>query len=140
MVKSEDENYIAIISGKNLVMNEQKQNQLFIFKRKPAITDFDYDDYEQYKRIVIKDIPIFKKVVMQYYFKITKRGKPPDSLVFARSDMIFELDYESHTVTKVYQMQQICNLQPQFFLMDPRQEIAVIASDSDGIWIDRESF
>ena len=77
---------------------------MFIFKRKPAITDHEYDEYEQYKRIVIKDIPIFKKVVMQFYFKITKRGKAPDSLVFARADMIFELDFESHTVTKVYQM------------------------------------
>ena len=32
--KSDDEQYLAIISGKNLIMDEQKQNQLFIFKRK----------------------------------------------------------------------------------------------------------
>lgn len=31
--KSEDENWLAIISGKNLVMDEQMQNQLFIMKR-----------------------------------------------------------------------------------------------------------
>jgi len=30
---SKCEEWLAIISGKNLVMNEQKQNQLFIFKK-----------------------------------------------------------------------------------------------------------
>ena len=33
MEKSPCENWLAVVSGKNLVMNEQKQNQLFIFKR-----------------------------------------------------------------------------------------------------------
>ena len=31
MQKSDDEKYLAVIAGKNLVMNEQKHNQLFIF-------------------------------------------------------------------------------------------------------------
>lgn len=33
MQKSDDEMYLAVISGKNLIMNQQKHNQLFIFKR-----------------------------------------------------------------------------------------------------------
>ena len=31
--KSKCETFIAVVSGKNLVMNEQKQNQLFIFEK-----------------------------------------------------------------------------------------------------------
>ena len=34
MRKSMDENFIAIMSGKNLIKKEQKINQLFIFKKK----------------------------------------------------------------------------------------------------------
>ena len=32
---SPDEKWIAIVTGKNLIMDEQKQNQLFIFKKQP---------------------------------------------------------------------------------------------------------
>lgn len=33
MQKSDCEKYLAVIAGKNLVMNEQKHNQLFIFTK-----------------------------------------------------------------------------------------------------------
>ena len=52
MAKSKDENWLAVISGKNLVMNQQKQNQLFIYKREER-------EFLLHKRIVIKEIPIF---------------------------------------------------------------------------------
>lgn len=45
--KSMDDNYIACISGKNLIMKQQKANQLFIFKReKKAVVDKDDQEYE----------------------------------------------------------------------------------------------
>jgi hypothetical protein len=34
MNKCQNEEYLAIISGKNLIAAEQKINQLFVFKRK----------------------------------------------------------------------------------------------------------
>ena len=43
--KSSDENWLGIISGKNLVMNEQMQNQLFIMKR---VRSDDPDKVDQY--------------------------------------------------------------------------------------------
>ena len=59
---------IAVISGKNLVMNEQKQNQLFIFKMKETKRRehnfMAYPEYILFKRIVVKDIPVFNKVCM----------------------------------------------------------------------------
>ena len=61
MCKSNCEMWLAVISGKNLVMNQQKQNQLFVFKR------FN-DNFVLHKRIIIKEIPIFNKVTMQYFF------------------------------------------------------------------------
>jgi|TARA_B110000285_G_scaffold233155_1_gene306101 hypothetical protein len=58
MQKSNCENFLAVISGKNLIMKEQKANQLFIFKRKQGV------QFELYKRIIVKDIPIMNKVCM----------------------------------------------------------------------------
>lgn len=33
MAKSLDESFLAVVSGKNLVMKQQKVNQLFVFKK-----------------------------------------------------------------------------------------------------------
>ena len=54
MVKSQDETLLAVISGKKLIKNEQKINQLFIFKR---IKDKPHDRFEQTNRIVLRDFP-----------------------------------------------------------------------------------
>lgn len=61
-----DDNYIACVSGKNLIMKQQKANQLFIFKReKKAVADENGEyEFKQIKRIVIKDMPEFEKVCM----------------------------------------------------------------------------
>lgn len=44
MAKSQDEEYLAVISGKILIMNEQKTNQLFIFKKERG-QNGDIDKY-----------------------------------------------------------------------------------------------
>jgi hypothetical protein len=63
--KSHCEESLAIISGKNLVMNEQKLNQLFIFKRQTIYETQDHTDiFTLYKRVILKDIPIFDRVCM----------------------------------------------------------------------------
>ena len=64
IAKSTDEQWIAVISGKNLIMNEQKQNQLFVFKKVKASSQFEYDSFVLHKRIVVKDIALFNKVCM----------------------------------------------------------------------------
>ena len=58
--KSACEKYIAVISGKNLVMNEQKQNQLFVLKKDYAESIFGYDSFRLHKKIILKDILLFK--------------------------------------------------------------------------------
>lgn len=67
--KSKDENYIAVITGMNLVKGAQSQNQLFIYKRNPNKELDDLELFEQYKWIKIKEIPQFDKVVMEFFFK-----------------------------------------------------------------------
>ena len=49
-----------MLSGKNLIMAEQKVNQLWIFKKKYNQPG-QRDTYEQHKRIIVKDMPEFGK-------------------------------------------------------------------------------
>lgn len=51
----QSDEYLAIISGKNLIMNEQKPNQLFVYRRQP---DGSYGNFIH--RVVVKDIEHFK--------------------------------------------------------------------------------
>lgn len=58
---------MAVISGKILIMNQQFCNQLFIFKKSG-------NKYEQYKRIIVKDIQlmgtkVFEGVCLEFHFQ-----------------------------------------------------------------------
>lgn len=82
-------------------------------KRKASASgNEDEDTWELHKRIVVKDIPIFNKVVMQFYFKNPAAGAMPDSLIFAKKDMIFELNFETEAITTIHTMVAFCKLQP----------------------------
>lgn len=74
-----------MISGKNLIMNEQKPNQLFIFKRVRDPDPLKIDKFTLIKRIIIKDIQMFNKVSMSFHFKNQKQSsKDPTEIIFAK--------------------------------------------------------
>ena len=50
---------VSLLSCNDTLKKEQKINQLFIFKKKVQTVEF-----ELFKRIVVKDIPIFNKTCM----------------------------------------------------------------------------
>lgn len=72
----------------------------------------DYDQFVLHKRIRVKEMEIFKKVTMQYMFKNFSPDKEPDSIIFARADMIFELNYMNDPPTSkaIYELGAICSL------------------------------
>jgi hypothetical protein len=98
MIKSNCEQYLAVISGKNLIMKQQKVNQLFVFKKK--VTAGPEVEFELSKRIVVKDIPIFTKVCMQYYFE---NKNTIDSLLFVKADRIIKLNFETDAIETIYE-------------------------------------
>lgn len=81
MMLSHNEDHLAVISGKNLIMTETYPNQLFIFKRMRVE---DVDKFELFKRIVIRDKPEYSKISMQFCFKLTKPGMEPTHIIFAK--------------------------------------------------------
>ena len=46
----------------------------------------DPDTWQTFKQIIIKDIPEFAQISMQFYFKLTKSNKEPSHLLFARQE------------------------------------------------------
>ena len=93
---SKNQDLIGVISGKNLIMNQQKPNQLFIFKRERDYNTGGRDKFLLIKRIVIKDNPLFTKICMQFHFKNPKyEDHTPNTLVFTKMTEIFELNFET---------------------------------------------
>lgn len=75
------------------------------------------DQFKLIKRIVIKDIPEFSRVSMQYYFKLTKYGRDPTSIIFAKQDRLIEFDFDIEEVYTIAQFDIPLNRQPEFFLL-----------------------
>lgn len=96
--KSRDENWLAVTSGKNLIMNWQKHIQLIIFKRIEATNPLDYDTFKISKRVVLKDIPEFKGVGVKFHFKNAEKGQDPDTLICVNMNCIFELNFVTKRV------------------------------------------
>jgi len=65
--KCQNEEYIGIVTGNNLIRGEQRVKQIFIFKRQRE--DGKPDCFALEKRVIVKDMDIFKKVCMDFYFK-----------------------------------------------------------------------
>ena len=87
MQKSPCENYIAIITGKNLVKEENQALQLFVFKKVVNLNVADaQDNFTLVKRMIIKDRTddYFTRICMEYHFKIVSGNKEPQILLFAK--------------------------------------------------------
>jgi hypothetical protein len=102
MAKSSDEEHLAVISGKILIMNEQKTNQLFIFKKEKDPNGGKVDKYVQKNRVVLKEMEFFKQVCMKFHFKPPRGSEEPDSIIFSKIDCIFELNYKTDQITTIF--------------------------------------
>ncbi len=70
----------------------------------------------------MKDIPIFNKVSVQFYFKALQPGQSDyTTLIFVKQDRILELDFTKSVekcVETIYIFQMPLNRQPEFFQMN----------------------
>lgn len=78
----------------------------------------DPDTWKLVKRLVIKDMPEFEKISMQFHFSLTKNGKDPNQLVFARQEHILVLNFLTEQVTILYTFEVPLYRQPAFFSMN----------------------
>lgn len=114
-------------------MNEQKTNQLFIFKKERG-QNGEIDKYVQCNRVILKEIPFFKQVCMRFHFKPAKNGIT-DTIIFAKIDCIFEMNFKSDVLTTIFQFTHPLKRQPLYFVPNFDQSIYMIASPEDGFHI-----
>ena len=113
-------------------MNEQKTNQLFIFKR--TRTGEERDRFIQSNRVVLKDIPIFSQVCMNFHFKLCN-SKEKNTILFCKIDQIFEMNFETEEIITVYKFETQFKRQPLFFQPNAEQTIFLVASPEDGMYL-----
>ena len=125
MVRNDSEDLIALITGKILIMNEQKINQLYVFKKRLVEFGEDNEDsrepmdgeqsnfrYDLIKRVIIRDIDIFKKGVCIDYHFFEEKGKLPDKIIFCKKDIIFSFNFETEEIQTVYKLAEPFKRQP----------------------------
>lgn len=95
----QNEEYIAVISGKRLIGNEEKINQLFVFR---YIKDSVPARFKQEYRIILKDKPEFKNTCMQFFFENVRGTKDRTNIIFVKKDQIFSLDFINDRINTVY--------------------------------------
>jgi hypothetical protein len=91
------------------------------------------DRFEFHTKVVVKDIPIFDKVCIQFHFKKGGKLGVYDTIIFSKFDCIFEMNFETAAVKVIYKYQVPLTRQPEYFSMNDEQTIFVTASSSDGI-------
>ena len=72
---------------------------------------------------------------MTYYFKPNVLGDP-HTILFAKTDKIFEFNFEKEEVTPIYRFKKPLYNQPNQFVTNDDQSIMTVSSSSDGVWID----
>ena len=89
---------LAIISGKNLIMNEQKPSKLYLYKRTKNQDPTKMDLFKHIKTIDMSKIKELDKISMRFFFKNTKGDKEPNEIIFAKQDSIVVLNVDQKEV------------------------------------------
>jgi hypothetical protein len=129
------EKYLAVITGKNLIKNEQKPNQIFIFKREiqEGSDKEEKDKFLFSKKVVIADTPELQGICMDFHFKKNQETQKADCLYFAQKDRIIKYYFKRHIASVAsgqrvdsskwlvifYKFGSPLNKQPDFFKLDP---------------------
>jgi hypothetical protein len=79
-------------------------------------------------------MPIFKQVSMQFQF-VNQKSKERDSILFAKIDQLFTLNFNTGEVKMLYKFKQVFQRQPSFFNSNIEQDILIVASSEDIIHI-----
>lgn len=124
---------LAIISGKNLIMNEQKPSRLFIFKRTKNQDPTKMDMFKEVCNIDMKKHKELNKISMRFFFKNTKGDRDPFELIFAKQDSIIVFNTEQREVFTVVNFNVSLSKQPEFFCINEDQTVYIVASLDDAM-------
>ena len=69
-------------------------------------------DFVLYKKIILKDLEIFEKVAMDFFFKENTFDGIYDTLIFAKKDCIFSLNFDTEETEVLYKLKDPFAFQP----------------------------
>ena len=122
-----------MITGKNLVRNETKANQLFLYSVE-SNTDGSFRCLDFKKRILVKEIDKFDKVCTQYFFE-EPEGMPDSAerthMIFVSKFEIFRLNLQDETLDQLFEFVPPLVQQPSYFFPNTAQDTFVIGSAVD---------
>lgn len=129
----QNEEYLGVIAGKNLI-KEEKQSQCFYILKREINTLTNQVDYQIFKRVCLHENQDFQGISMKFIFK-NQDGLFRDTCIFANKDRVFELNFETEKLTTFYKFQNPLFVQPQFFEMNTDQDVLIVSSEYNAIFI-----
>ena len=141
MQVSSNAEYLAVISGCQMIRMQQKPNQLFIFKRQRTYKENELDKFQLIKQLDIRKLfeKDFVKASLSFYFKHPVKGSKIDRLIFADRYKIFELNFETDQVYTTVTFQNPLKDQPTIFKMNADQTTSIVASPLDCTFYDHKT-
>lgn len=102
MQKCQNEKYLAVISGKNLIGAEQKINQLYVFK----VQEDEVDGVPVFTKVgwvMLKEHPdYFTRTSMKFQFANIPGSIDRNEIIFANTEKIFKIDWNTKNFKDIY--------------------------------------
>ena len=80
------------------------------------------------------DFKEFYNVCMDYHFQ-KKQGEEFDSIIFAKKDQVFTLNFETSKISSLYRFKHSFIYQPFYMTMNDNQSIYMISSQEDSKYV-----
>jgi hypothetical protein len=120
MISSHDDEYLAVITGKKLIKDNVKTNQLFVFRCQPNSVS-----YIQIYRVDLAILQFFKNICLQFYFSKTKEN----CLIFVVRNEIFQFNYMTGQYKPMHTFSNPLESNPiQFEMVTDQNEQFIVAS------------
>ena len=126
-----------MVTGKNLIMAQQKFNQLYLFQKKQS-SDGGMDTFQQVSRTILKENPAFVKVCTEFHF-VDSKAQDRDKILFTNRDSVFILNINTGDISVLYKFKKPLSRQPANFDINDSQDIFIVASQDDGIYVNTKT-
>lgn len=100
MSHSPNQDLLAIITGRNLIRQEQDTNQIIIYRIMARGSKFHY--FDPIRTINVKDRPELDKICMKFHFMKSPDERPISTLIFAKKDCLVVFNYMTEELTVLF--------------------------------------
>ena len=123
---SPNEKYLAVLGGKQLIKEIEEVHSLHIFELTQEGNDFTL--------LFERNLPEeFRSFAVQFQFKTDEQN---DSVIFTNLGKIMKYNFRNDKLETLFDFENDLQRQPDFIVFDDSQQVAIIASTDDVLWVD----